>query len=175
MSILSKMRTIISSPFYREPDEPPDFVRQLGTPIDRFNEVSNELKHVAVALALCARGNVERGRVLLRSYGSKVAVAAYTPSGKHAYVYTELLNLAMMAREIAAALPVNEYMWLRAHDRALFSLILNAGKPIQPLFCAGIVAHYREEVRAGHAITDPMVQLAQDAYDQSELAEQAQA
>lgn len=164
MAVLDRLFNILDKLFGVPDQEPPDFVRQLGAPIDKFSEAPDLIKRVACGLSLCAQGEYERGHALLLRDGACVEVPAYTPSGKHAYVYTELLSLAMQSLKFGSLPIVKQLAWLRGQDWILYQLIMSRAMPVKPLSCVGIVFHYMEEIRVGHAIAEPMVQAAQNAY-----------
>lgn len=164
MPIGANVVGILSKLFRAQTPESPDFVKQLGVTIDKFSTCPVVIKQVAQGLALYTQGDFENGSLYLSSKGSNLQLAAYKPSGKHAYVYTELLALATLARRLKYFPHVAEYAWLNKADPTLFSLIIGVGNPVQVLSCAGVVAHYMEEIRQERAISEPMVEFAKMRY-----------
>ena len=142
-----------------------DFSAQLGDTIDIFSTAPSEIKQIAAGFSAYLAGETDKGYALLTNADrSNVSEFCHTPSGKHAYIYTELLGLALLAREQISFPAKNKLEWLTKHDPVLYDLLTNLNMPVQPLSCAGIVAHFMAEQYAGHAIETPMVQAAQQAF-----------
>jgi hypothetical protein len=148
----------------------PDFAKQLGPRIDELEKAPALVRQVFAGLHAYAAQDVEMGYALL---GNGVCEALpdgclrdhLHASGKHAYIYTEMVALVHRAREqVAFPLSPKKLEWIAAEDKMLYGVLTSAMTPVKALECAGIFAHYEAEKEVGHPIDVPMVEAAKRAF-----------
>ena len=142
-----------------------NFADQLGAPISQLAHASPVIHQIISGLNELAQGRGDAGAsILANEPGSHEKIQAYTPSGKHAYIYTEIVGLLHRARNRSAFPPKYCFLWVRGVDAVLFDLLINAFGFLKPVSCAGIFAHYRAEKLKGVAMVEPRVQSAAMAF-----------
>jgi len=154
-SLLSRLR--------RPQPQHPEFVSQLGPRAEDWGQATGALKQVLVGLSALQDGDSVLARALLQGVTKSGALQQPPLSGKHAFLYTELLCQLHRSRQTAMVAQARSLDWLRPVDPVLHALVTTVGRPSVPEMCAGIVAHYQAEVLLGEAITKPMVMAAERA------------
>lgn len=141
-----------------------NFRTQLGAAITELPDASPIIKQMIEGLDNLARGNQQAGFALLSNASGHRHDPnyVYTPSGKHAYIYTEILALTDRAR-MKTRIPNGGLSWMRDMDEDLYDLLVNVNHPVQPVTCAGVVSHHLTEKAARRAIHEPMIDLAESA------------
>ena len=74
---------------------------------------------------------------------------------RHAYVTTALMRALDTARSEGGVLAPAEFVWLRAHDRALWYPLNNLGRTAFHMEALGACSHYRAEKQVNRPITKP--------------------
>jgi hypothetical protein len=143
-----------------------DFADQLGLPIGEIVSAPDVLVQVLAGLQAFLRGEHDLGWTYLQ--GGLVSRADSEMhleklSGKHGFIYTEIVRLIKAARAVTKLPPVS---WIEKHDPVVFELLRSVGQPATPVICAGIISHYLAEACAKRAINEPKVQAAERAMAQ---------
>lgn len=76
---------------------------------------------------------------------------------EHAWETTALLRALAIAREEGGVLAPAQFVWLRAHDRALWYPLNNLGRQSLHMEAIGAIAHYKAEKMAQRPIPRPKV------------------
>lgn len=79
---------------------------------------------------------------------------------QHAWETTALIRGLLTAREEGGVLAPAQFIWLRAHDRALWYPLNNLGRHTYHMEAMGAMAHYKAEKLAQRPIPRPKVQDA---------------
>lgn len=90
----------------------------------------------------------------------KYGAEALRVASRHAYRTTALLGTLKWARERGGVLASSAFLWLRAHDRALWYPLNNLGRRAYHTEAAGAMAHYMAEKNAGKALPIPRLETA---------------
>lgn len=176
MNMIANMVDKLTDRIQKKPS-PPDFSAQLGLRAADFSFASDVVIQVAAGLQAIASRDFLMGRSLLTrdfigdrsarkhlwpTTGKRLQIS---PSGRHAYVYTEILALIHAARSVGSLPPRGHLSWIKRLDPVLHRLLVEAGRPVSAVQCAGIVAHYLCEVAAGKPLHEPHIKAAQLAFD----------
>ncbi|MCC7304947.1 MAG: type IV secretion system protein [Alphaproteobacteria bacterium] len=108
---------------------------------------------------------LSRDRKLLREARSilkdqKLAGKILAQCNRHAFVTTALLRALDFARSEGGVLAPAQFVWLRAHDRALWYPLNNMGRQSFHMEAMGAMAHYKAEKMTQRPIPVPKVQDA---------------
>jgi hypothetical protein len=142
------------------------FAEQLGTPIRDLSLASPTIKQIMIALTMIAGDDVDRGMRLLSAPAKRLPDIEIIPSGKHAFVLTEVIALAERARE-RVAIGRFIFNWVESLDPSLFDLLSGTGHPVKAVPVAGIFVHYMAEKTFGGPLTTPQVGAAVAAANNS--------
>lgn len=82
---------------------------------------------------------------------------------QHAYENTALIRALATAREDGGVLAPAQFVWLRAHDRALWYPLNNIGRQAYHLEALGAMCHYKAEKITNRPIPRPKMEDAVDA------------
>jgi intracellular multiplication protein IcmP len=99
-------------------------------------------------------------RKILRD--KKLSERTLSNCNRHAYVSTALMRALNTAREEGGVLAPATFVWLRAHDRALWYPLNNLGRHAYHIEATGACAHYRAEKQVNRPIPRPRVLDAVD-------------
>jgi intracellular multiplication protein IcmP len=81
-------------------------------------------------------------------------------AAQHAFRTTAILGVLKWARERGGVCAPAAFLWLRAHDRALWYPLNNLGRRTYHSEAAGVMAHYMAEKGAGKALPVPRLETA---------------
>ncbi len=81
-------------------------------------------------------------------------------ANRHAFRTTAMLGCLRWARERGGVCASAAFLWLRAHDRALWYPLNNLGRRTYHPEAAGAMAHYMAEKAAGKALPVPRLETA---------------
>jgi intracellular multiplication protein IcmP len=101
------------------------------------------------------RGLLSSARRILRN--KKIAEKTLSNCNRHAYVTTALMRALDTAREEGGVLAPAQFVWLRAHDRALWYPLNNLGRTAFHMEALGACSHYRAEKQVNRPIIKPRV------------------
>jgi hypothetical protein len=135
------------------------FARQLGLSIAELSQSTDIVRRVLTALHLISDGREQRGRALLASDKQKQVDESIDVSGRHAFIYTELLRFIESPRIklLLQELPIE---WIREVDNTVYELLNTSRRSVRCTSVAGIMMHYQAEKRAGNSISEPQVGAA---------------
>lgn len=138
-------------------------VHQLGLQIDDLANAPAVLLQVYVGLQALSSGDIDSGlRYLVGGLidPKEVKSRLRTTTGKHAFFYTEIIELMRRSRLICLMPRREELKWIEKLDPVLFLMLTETGRAAVPFACAGIISHYKAEVASGKAIIEPRVESA---------------
>lgn len=165
------------------------FAKQLGPRWKGANDLPNELKILLAAFCLKASRQrneademlgrlsccwdhetglkLSRDSALLREAkkilgNKKLAEKTLANCNRHAYVSTAMMRALNTAREEGGVLAPAQFVWLRAHNRALWYPLNNLGRQAFHMESLGVCAHYRAEKQINRPIPKPRVMDAVD-------------
>lgn len=102
-----------------------------------------------------APGIVRQARKVLKD--KKLSEKTLMNCNRHAYVATALLRALNTAREEGGVLSPSQFLWLRAHNRALWYPLNNLGRQAFHIEALGACSHYRAEKQVNRPIPKPRV------------------
>ena len=135
-------------------------------------------------LALCwsEKGGlkISSDRKLLREAravlnNSSISASTLKKCNEHAWETTALMRALITAREEGGVLAPAQFVWLRAHDRALWYPLNNLGRQSLHTEAMGATAHYKAEKLAQRPIPRPKVVDAVKAIAEYMLSDKARA
>ncbi len=92
----------------------------------------------------------------------KLAEKTLANCNRHAYISTAMMRALNTAREEGGVLASAQFVWLRAHNRALWYPLNNLGRQAFHMESLGVCAHYRAEKQINRPIMKPRVMDAVD-------------
>jgi len=107
------------------------------------------------------RGLVSLARKTLKN--KSLSETTLANCNRHAYVATALLRALNTSREEGGVLASAQFVWLRAHNRALWYPLNNLGRQAFHIEALGAMAHYRAEKQINRPIPKPRVMPAVEA------------
>src|SRR5262249_47783627 len=90
----------------------------------------------------------------------KLGDPAAKVAARYAYRTTALIGTLKWARERGGVCAPASFIWLRAHDRALWYPLNNLGRRTYHAEAAGAMAHYMAEKQAGKPLPVPRLETA---------------
>lgn len=106
------------------------------------------------------RGLLSAARKVLRN--KKLSELTLNNCNRHAYVTTAMMRALDTARQEGGVMAPAQFVWLRAHDRALWYPLNNLGRTAFHLEALGACSHYRAEKQVNRPIPTPRMS---DAYE----------
>ncbi len=103
---------------------------------------------------------LKEAREVLRT--KNLAQKTLAAANRHAFVTTALLGALEYARSEGGVLAPAQFVWLRAHERALWYPLNNLGRESLHIESLGAHDHYRSERRTKRPIPVPKIQNAVD-------------
>lgn len=101
------------------------------------------------------RNLLRDARRILRD--SSIAGKTLAQTNRHAYVTTALLRALHFARAEGGVMAPAQFVWLRAHDRALWYPLNNLGRQSYHMEALGAMAHFKAERMTQRPIPVPKV------------------
>lgn len=89
-----------------------------------------------------------------------LAGAMLSQINRHAFETTALLRALQYAREEGGVLAPAEFVWLRAHDRALWYPLNNMGRQSFHMEALGAMSHFKSEKMTQRPIPVPKIEMA---------------
>lgn len=106
------------------------------------------------------RGLLSSARKVLKN--KSISERTLANCNRHAYVTTAMLRALDTARSEGGVLAPAQFVWLRAHNRALWYPLNNLGRTAFHAEALGAASHYRSEKQVGRPIPTPRMA---DAYE----------
>lgn len=101
------------------------------------------------------RGLLGQARKILRD--KKLSEKTLGNANRHAYLCTAMMRALNTAREEGGVLAPAQFVWLRAHNRALWYPLNNMGRQAFHMEAVGCASHYRAEKQVNRPIPRPRV------------------
>lgn len=100
-------------------------------------------------------GLLREARKILRD--KKKSERTLNNCNRHAYISTAMVRALNTAREEGGVLASSMFVWLRAHNRALWYPLNNLGRQAFHMEALGVMSHYRAEKQINRPIVRPRV------------------
>ena len=106
------------------------------------------------------RALLKEARHILKT--KDLAALTLSKCNQHAFETTALLRALQVARDEGGVLAPAQFVWLRAHERALYYPLNNLGRQSYHMEALGAMAHYKAEKMTQRPIPLPKVDFAID-------------